>query len=128
MDLVEKANKVFMENFKPETWFERAIFLSWYCSKGDCKFCYMSIQKPRIKNPKLARRRIEGIIREAEICKRQGWKIEFLSGGYESYTIEELVGITKKIYEVTGQKQWLNIGVLKKEEMKKFKAYIEGVV
>jgi len=127
MKLIEKANKVFMENFKPETWFERAIFLSWYCSKGDCKFCYMSIQKPRIKNPKLARRKIEGILQEARICKRQGWKIEFLSGGYESYTIDELVNITKKIYEITGQKQWLNIGVLKKEEMKKFKPYIEGV-
>ncbi len=128
MNLIEKANKVFLDNFKAETWFERAIFLSWYCSKGNCKFCYMSIQKPRIKNPKLARRRIEGIIREAEICKKQGWKVEFLSGGYESYTINELVEITKKVYQTTRQKQWLNIGVLSKEEMKKFKPYIEGVV
>ena len=127
MDLIQKANKVFLDNFKPETWFERAIFLSWYCSKGDCKFCFMSIQKPRIKNPRLARRKIEGILKEAKICKRQGWKVEFLSGGYESYTIDELVWITKKVYEVTGQKQWLNIGVLSKEEMKKFKPYIKGV-
>ncbi len=127
MDLIEKANKVFLENFKPETWFERAIFLSWYCSKGDCKFCYMSIQKPRIKNPKLAKRKIEGILKEAEICKRQGWNVEFLSGGYESYDIDELVEITKKIYEKTGQKQWLNIGMLAKEEMKKFRPYTEGV-
>jgi biotin synthase-like enzyme len=128
MDLIQKANKVFLNNFKPETWFERAIFLSWYCSKGDCKFCFMSLQKPRIKNPRLAIRKIEGILKEARICKRQGWKVEFLSGGYESYTIGELVGITKKVYEATGQKQWLNIGVLTKEEMKKFKPYIEGVV
>ncbi|MEM4244600.1 MAG: radical SAM protein [Candidatus Nanoarchaeia archaeon] len=128
MNLIQKANKVFLKNFKAETWFERAIFLSWYCSKGDCNFCYMSIQKPRIKNPKLARRRIEGILKEAEMCKKQGWKIEFLSGGYDSYTIKELVEITKKVYEATGQKQWLNIGVLSKTEMKKFKPYIEGVV
>lgn len=128
MDVVEKANKVFLKNFKPETWFERAIFLSWYCSKGDCKFCYMSLQKSKIKNPKLARRRIEGILKEAEICKRQGWKIEFLSGGYESYTIKELVEITRKVYSITKQKQWLNIGVLSKGEMKKFKPYIQGVV
>lgn len=128
MELVEKANKIFLQNFKPETWFERAIFLSWYCSKGDCKFCYMSLQKPRIKNPGMARRRIEGIIEEAKTCKRQGWKVEFLSGGYESYTVEELVGIAKKVYEATGQKQWLNIGTLTKKEMEKFKPYTEGVV
>lgn len=128
MNLIEKANKVFLENFKPETRFERAIFLSWYCSKGDCKFCYMSTQKPRIKNPKLARRKIQGILEEAEICKKQGWRIEFLSGGYESYTIKELVEITKKVYKTTKQKQWLNIGVLKKEEMKQFLPYIEGVI
>ncbi len=128
MNLIEKANKTFLENFKPETRFERAIFLSWYCSKGDCKFCYMSLQKQKIKNPRLARRRIQGIVKEAEICKKQGWKVEFLSGGYESYDIKELVEITKKVYEVTKQKQWLNLGVLKKEDIKKFLPYIEGVV
>jgi biotin synthase-like enzyme len=109
------------------TWFERAIFLSWYCSKGDCKFCYMSTQKNRIKNPRLARRRIESVLAEAVLCKACGWKVEFLSGGYESYDVDELVDITKKVYEITGQKQWLNIGVLKKEEIQKFKHYIEGV-
>lgn len=110
-----------------KTWFERAIFLSWYCSKGDCKFCYMSTQKDLIKDPKKARRRIEGILAEALISKACGWKIEFLSGGYESYAIPELADITKKVYAITGQKQWLNIGVLKKEEIKKFLPYIEGV-
>ncbi len=128
MNLIEKANKTFLENFKPETRFERAIFLSWYCSKGDCKFCYMSLQKPKIKNPKLARRRVQGIVKEAEICKKQGWNVEFLSGGYESYDIRELVEITKRVYEVTKQKQWLNLGVLKKEDIRRFLPYIEGVV
>jgi biotin synthase-like enzyme len=110
-----------------KTWFERAIFFSWYCSKGDCKFCYMSTQKNKIKNPKLAKRRKESILAEAAICKACGWKVEFLSGGYESYDIEELVEIVKGVYEITKQKQWLNVGCLKKDEIKKFLPYIEGV-
>ena len=108
-------------------YFERAIFLSWYCSKGDCKFCYMSTQKDKIQNPKLAKRRKETILAEAVISKMCGWREEFLSGGFDSYEIEELVDITKKIYEITGRKQWLNIGDLKKEVIKKFMPYIEGV-
>ena len=112
---------------KKTIYFERAIFLSWYCSKGDCKFCYMSTQKNKIKNPNLAKRRQESILAEAVICRFLNWKIEFLSGGYDSYSIEELVDITKKIYLITKQKQWLNIGILSKEELKQFKPYIRGV-
>ena len=50
-----------------KTFFERAIFFSWYCSKGDCKFCYMSTQKDKITDPKLAKRRKESIIAETII-------------------------------------------------------------
>ncbi len=110
-----------------KTWFERAIFFSWYCSRGDCKFCYMSTQKNRIKNPKLAKRKIESILAEAIISKACGWKIEFISGGYESYDIDELVFLAKHSSKITKQKQWLNIGALKKQELEKFKPHIEGV-
>ena len=109
------------------THFERAVFLSWYCSRGDCKFCYMSTQKPKIANPKLAKRRKESVLAEAAICKACGWKVEFISGGYESYDIDELIDLTKEIFKITRQKQWLNVGVLKKSEIKKFMPYIEGV-
>ncbi|MCK4589930.1 MAG: radical SAM protein [Nanoarchaeota archaeon] len=109
------------------THFERAIFLSWYCAKGDCKFCYMSTQKNKIKNPRLARRKLASIIAEALICKACGWEIEFLSGGYESHTLEELVNITKIIKQINKKKLWLNIGVLKESELKKFKPYIQGI-
>jgi biotin synthase-like enzyme len=113
--------------FMKKAWFERAIFLNWYCGKGDCKFCYMSLQKNRIKNPKLAKRKRESILAEALICKVCGWKVEFLSGGYESYDVDELVSITRDVYKITGQKQWLNVGVLNKKELEKFKPYLEGV-
>ena len=112
---------------KKSTWFERAIFLSWYCAKGDCKFCYMSTQKPLIKNPKKARRSFESILAEVFLCKKLGWKIEFLSGGYESFSKKELWSLMKNIHEIYREKVWLNIGVLNKEELKKYKKYIKGV-
>lgn len=110
-----------------QTWFERAIFLSWYCSKADCAFCYLSAKKKNIINPKLDRRTPESIFAEAIICKLCGWKVEFLSGGCESYATDELFFLIKNIHGITGQKQWLNIGVLKKEQLEKFKPHIEGV-
>lgn len=109
-----------------KTWFERAIFLSWYCSRGDCKFCYMSTQKDKIKNPELAKRTKESIIAEVIISKATGWKIEFISGGYESYRFDEIVEIVKIISKIMGEKQWINIGVIKKEEFIKIKPYLKG--
>lgn len=111
-----------------DTWFERALFLSWYCSKGDCAFCYMSTQKPLIKDPKKARRSMASVFAEALICRACNWEIEFLSGGYDSFTIEELAFISKTISKITGKKQWLNIGTLSQAELRKLKPYAEGYV
>ena len=87
----------------------------------------MSTQKPLIKDPKKARRSIESILAEVFLCKKLGWKIEFLSGGYESFSKQELLFLIKNIYNIYGKKVWLNIGVLNKEELKLFKKYIIGV-
>jgi len=110
------------------TCFERAIFLSWYCSRADCAFCYMSTQKNRIKEPLKARRSFASIFAEAIISKACGWEIEFISGGYDSFSKEELLFIIKGVYEITGKKQWLNIGALDEAELKLFKPYTEGFI
>lgn len=110
------------------TCFERALFLSWYCSKADCAFCYMSTQKKLISDPKKARRSFASIFAEAIISKACGWEIEFLSGGYDSFLVDELVFIAKVVSEITGKKQWINIGVFKKEELELFKPYIKGFI
>ena len=110
------------------TCFERAIFLSWYCSKADCAFCYMSTQKDRIKEPLKARRSFASIFAEAIISKACCWEIEFISGGYDAFSKEELLFIIKGVYEITGKKQWLNVGVLNEGELKLFKPYIEGFI
>jgi biotin synthase-like enzyme len=126
-DILGQAERIYLQNFDRTARFERAIFLSWYCSRGDCTFCYMSTQKERIKNPRLARRRLESVLAEALITKACGWNIEFLSGGYDSYTIDELVELTRLVASVYDRKVWLNMGALSRDEMKRFVPYVEGV-
>ncbi|MFH0936082.1 MAG: radical SAM protein [Candidatus Woesearchaeota archaeon] len=128
MDIIEKANNVYLDNFKPEIWFGRCIFLSWYCDVGTCKFCFRSTQKSRIKYAEHARRSLSSVLTEALICKNLGWRIEFLTGGYRIFPIDDLVNITKLVSEVYGEKIWLNLGVLEEEDIEKFRPYIKGIV
>ena len=113
LELIERANKITMTRHGNRITLERAIFLSWWCDKGDCAFCYMSSQKPKIKEPQRARRNINSILAEAELVRRMGWNIEFLSGGYGSFTTRGIKNISQRIYEITGQPVWLNVGVTK---------------
>ena len=57
-DLMKKANEITLKNHGNIITLERAIFLSWWCDKGDCAFCYMSTQKNKIKDPRKAKRNI----------------------------------------------------------------------
>ena len=123
--LIEEANEVYLNNFPKNVSFERAIFFSWYCSLGDCTFCYMSLNKEK-QDPKKARRRFSSILAEAIICNVMGWKIEFISGGYESYSREEIKFLLKTISEIYGNKLWINIGTLSKSELENLKEYVEG--
>lgn len=107
--------------------FDRAIFMSWYCSIGDCAYCYMSTQKKLISEPSKARRTKASILAEAYLCKKLGWKIGFLSAGYGSYTVESILDICKSIYKITDEKIWLNIGVLNESAIKKLSPYLEGI-
>jgi len=128
MELLEKASEVYKENFGDTVWFGRCIFLSWYCSVGTCKFCYRSTQKNRIKHAKHAKRSIPSIAVEALLAKNLGWRIEFLTGGYEIYSMDELVSIAKMVSDIYGEKIWLNLGAIAKEDLDKFKPYVKGVV
>jgi biotin synthase-like enzyme len=87
----------------------------------------MSTQKDLIKDPRKARRSKASILAETLICKKLGWKIEFLSGGYESFTTKELVDLIRDVSKVYGEKLWLNIGALNEEELILFNPYIKGV-
>ena len=63
LDLLQEANKITLSEHGNQITLERAIFLSWWCEKGDCAFCYMSSQKPKIKDPEKARRKLNRICR-----------------------------------------------------------------
>ena len=125
LDLMQEANKITLAKHGNKVTLERAIFLSWWCDKGDCLFCYMSSQKSKIKEPQKARRSVNSILAEAELCRRTGMKIEFLSGGYGSYSTEEIRNISREIYGITGEPVWLNIGITK--DLEEYGEEIAGV-
>jgi len=124
-DLIKKANAITLKNHGNLITLERAVFLSWWCDKGDCAFCYMSTQKNKIKDPKKARRNIYNIYAEAEMCSRLDWNIEFLSGGYESFTTQEIKEIATTIKDITGDGVWLNTGIT--DELEEFGSEIKGI-
>lgn len=126
-DLLLKANEIYRLNFKPVTHFDRAIFISWFCAKPTCKFCFMYTIKDKIKQPRFARRRLESIFAEALITKICGWEIGFVSAGIMSWSTPELKEVLEGIYKITGKKQWLNLGVLRESQIKELLPYIEGV-
>ena len=124
-DLIKKANDITLKNHGDLITLERAVFLSWWCDKGDCAFCYMSTQKNKIKDPKKARRNVSNIYAEAEMCKRLDWNIEFLSGGYESFTTQEIKEIATTIKDITGDGVWLNTGIT--DDLAEFGSEIKGI-
>ncbi|MCQ6253464.1 radical SAM protein [Methanocaldococcus sp.] len=112
LENVRKAFKLTTKHFENTVTFERALFLGWYCDlKHPCKFCYMSTQKDKIKDPKKARRKLESILAEAILMKRIGWKLEFISGGY-GYSPKEINDIAEMVAYVQKCKQYLNVGVV----------------
>jgi biotin synthase-like enzyme len=127
-NLIEQAEKVYKENFSDECWYGRCIFLSWYCDLGTCKFCFRSTIKHRIQHAKTAKRSLSSDLVEALLCKKFGWRIEFLTGGYKIFPIEELVERAKLISKVYGEKIWLNLGVISREDLNLFKPYVKGLV
>lgn len=124
-ELISKANDLTLKKHGNLITLERAVFLSWWCDKGDCAFCYMSTQKNKIKDPSKARRNVNNIYAEAEMCKRLDWNIEFLSGGYESFTTQEIKEIATTIKDITGDGVWLNTGIT--DELSEFGPEIKGI-
>jgi biotin synthase-like enzyme len=125
LELLEEANKITLAVHGDKITLERAIFLSWWCDKGDCAFCYMSSQKSKIKEPDKARRKIESVFAEAELTRRMGWNVEFLSGGYGTFDTHEIKNIAQNIYSITGKPVWLNLGIT--NELEEYGKEIAGV-
>ena len=126
-ELLKKATETYNLNFDGKTWFGRCIFVSWYCERATCKFCFRSTIQHKIKHSKSAKRSLASILTDAIIGNRLGWRSEFLTGGYGVFSFEELLDITKKVSEVYDQKLWINLGLLTKEQLIRLKPYVEGI-
>ena len=128
LEKIKEADVLTRRIHGTEVSLQRAIFLSWWCDKADCKFCYMSTQKEKIPEPVKARRKLARIYAEAEVCRALNFDIEFLSGGYGSFSIEEIKSIAERICEITSKPTWLNVGVLDKKELGILGKEVEGIV
>lgn len=124
-DSIKQANELTIKHHGSTVSLERAVFLSWWCDKGDCAFCYMSTQKSKIKDPTKSRRKVPNIYSEVEMCKRLNWNIEFLSGGYKSFTTTEIKEIATTIKEIMGEGVWLNTGIT--DELEAYGNEIKGI-
>jgi len=107
-----------------KTWFERAIFFSWYCGIRDCAYCYMSTQPE--KND--AVRSKESLLAELIICKKLGWEIGFISGGIGAFSRAKFRDLLESMHKTAKEKLWINVGALKKEDLQDYLPYIKGVV
>lgn len=125
--LKKEARSAHPARFGQETWFERAVFLSWYCRTADCAFCYMSLTKDRISEPERARRSRESVLAEVVLCRELGWKIGFLSAGTDAYSVEELVKLTKAASRLYGRPVCLNAGAFTLEELEQLSPHVDAV-
>lgn len=128
-ELVEKAGEIFKENFGKEAWFGRCIFLSWYCERGTCTFCFRSVTKHKISHADKAKRSLASVVAEAMLIKGMNWRIEFLTGGYGIAQDDQIVRMTKLVSQVLKEKIWINLGDDMGEEiLENMKPYVKGIV
>jgi len=127
-ELITKAETVYWDNFDGEVWFGRCIFLSWYCERGTCKFCFRSVTKHQITHANKARRSLASVVAEALIIKGFGWRIEFLTGGYGICKDEELVRYTKLVSQAINDDLWVNLGEIGTSLLDEMKPYVHGII
>ncbi len=125
--MINRASRTYAANFNKETWFERAVFLSWHCDNADCAFCYMSLAQDTIKQPKAAKRSPDSVLAEVTLCHELGWKIGFLSAGTGAYTIDELKKLTGRVYELYGEPVCINAGPFTKEQLQQLQPAVDSV-
>ncbi len=125
--LLNQASKIYQKNFNGKTWYGRCIFLSWYCSIGDCTFCFRSTQHHKVQHAPDSKRSIGSALLEAFFCKIFNWRIEFLTGGYGMMPASELLEYIKNVSAVYGEKIWLNIGVIPPAQLELFRPYVKGI-
>lgn len=126
--LVDEASTIYKEKFGTQAWFGRCIFLSWYCERGTCTFCFRSVTKHKIQHAHQARRSLASILAEAMLIKGMGWRIEFLTGGYGITDDKNLLRTTKLVSQILDEKIWVNLGEIGTPMLEEFQPYVKGIV
>ncbi|MFP4524476.1 MAG: radical SAM protein [Candidatus Woesearchaeota archaeon] len=126
--LLEQAQKAYQDSFDGDAWFGRCIFLSFYCERGTCTFCFRSVAKHQRRHARKARRSLASILTEALLIRAFNWRIEFLTGGYGILDDEELLRTIKLTSQALGRKLWVNLGAIPKDLLERMTPYVEGVV
>jgi len=127
-ELIQLSEKVYWDNFNGDAWFGRCIFLSWYCERGTCKFCFRSVTKHQITHAEKARRSLASVLAEALMIKGFGWRIEFLTGGFGICKDEELVRYTKLVSQAIQDDLWVNLGEIGTNLLDEMKPYVHGII
>ena len=125
--LLSRAEKTYWENFSGKTWYGRCLFISWYCSLGDCTFCFRSTNHHKEMHPATSRRSIGSILLEALFSRIFKWRIEFVTGGYGIMPFADLLEIIRNVSLVYGEKVWLNVGVLPRQHIQECLPYVKGI-
>ena len=126
--LIEKAGKVYSENFSMTTCFERAIFFSWWCGINDCGFCFMSALPKEKTAKETAIRHESSILAETWLCRKLGWEFGFFTGGINAFNADKIESMLEKINKVYGEKVWISLGPIPKKLLERYKPYVKGVV
>ena len=64
---------------------------------------------------------------EIYLCKKLGWRLEFLTTSPDTYSFEELFEIVRKVSNLYDKKIWINFGVLSASDLDTLRPYIKGV-
>jgi biotin synthase-like enzyme len=124
-ELLEEAHETYRANFKPDTWFERTMYLSWN-SSFNCTFCRLIPKKTQNIAPLSAKRPPSSLIAEAYLARQLSWKTQ-LSTGYMPYNIKELFELVQKFEEVNDEQLWLETLPMPGSDIDILKPYLQGI-
>ncbi len=124
-DLLHEAETAYVAHWSKNVFFNRQIFFDAYC-KQECSMCYLTPPQKE-STPMHAPRSLHSLLAEAYLCRQLGWKISLI-GDARSHSISDLIEMCKHVAIITGERPWLNAGILSHNDLDLLKPYIEGVL
>lgn len=124
-ELLEEASATFASHFKPETWFERTINISWQ-NAMNCTLCNLASKQIPQSHPLSARRSLASLSAEAYLAKHLSWKVQ-MTPGYLQHDIQNVLQICKKMVSILDEKVWLETHPIPGADIDMLKPYLAGI-